>query len=106
MPHSIGKVYSQMIEEYKGETKSNYGFIPLIANTSKFNIGCLNTESNNERTIYVGNDVVTEGNMLLSDDVLFVLQINSYFMEFMQYKCSNFSRQKFIVNIVRSDGEE
>ena len=49
----------------------------------KFQIGCLNAESHNERMIYVGNDVVTEGNMLLSDDwieILVVLRINYEFI--------------------------
>ena len=64
----IGKVYNQMIEEDKGETISNYGLIPLMTNASKFQIGCLNSESHNERMISVGNDMVTEVNTLLSDN--------------------------------------
>ena len=80
-----------------------------MEDTSKFQIGCLNSESHNERIISVCNYVVIEGNMLLSDDrieMLVVLHINSEFMEFMQSKYGNFSRKKFDITIVRSDGEE
>ena len=83
--------------------------IPLTANTSKFQIGCLNAESHNERMISVGNDVATEGNMLLSDyniEMLVVLCISLELMEFVRSKYSNLSRQKFNVTIVRSNGEE
>ena len=68
LPILIGKVYNQMIEEDKGETTSNYVFIPLKENTYKFQIGCLNAEIHNERMISVCNYVVTEGNTLLSDN--------------------------------------
>ena len=96
LPLSIGKVYNQTIKEDKGETTPNYGLIPLMANTSKFQIGCLNVESHNERMIYLVNDIMTESNTLLSDDEIdmcVVLCINSEFMEFMRSKYGNFSRQ-------------
>ena len=80
-----------------------------MANTYKFHIGLLNSDIHNYRMISFNNDVVTEGNMLLSDykiDMLIVLCINSQSMEFMQSKYGNFSRQIFNVTILRSDGEE
>ena len=64
---SIRKVYNQTIEEDRWEITSNYALIPLILNALKFKIVCLNTESHNRGMIYVCNDVVTEGNTLLSD---------------------------------------
>ena len=70
LPLSIGKLYNKMIEENEKETTPNYGLIHLMDNASKFQIGCLNAESHNERMIYVGNDVVTEGNTLLSDNYI------------------------------------
>ena len=76
----IGKVGNQIIEEDKGETTSNYGLILLMVNASKFQIGCLNAAIHNERMISVGNDVVTEGNMIMSDEkieMLVVLHTNS-----------------------------
>ena len=98
-----------MNEEDKGVTTKNYILIPLMQNASNFQIGCLNAEIHNERMIYVGNDVVTEGNTLLSDDnieMLVVPHINQGFMQFMQSKYGNLSRQKINMTIVRSDGEE
>ena len=74
----------------------------------KFQIGCLNAESHNEKMIYVVNNVVTEGKTLLSDnyiDILVVLCIHSEFMDFMQSKYVNLSRQKFNLTIVKYDGE-
>ena len=108
-PISIGKVYNWIIEEDKKETTSNYDMIHLMENESKVNIGCLNAESHNGRMISIGNDVVTEGNTLLSDDEIemrVVLHISSEFMEFMRSKYGNLFRQQFNVTIVRSDGEE
>ena len=49
-----------------------------MANVSKFHILCLNAESHNERVISAGNDVVTEGNMLMSDNDGGPPFINSY----------------------------
>ena len=82
LPLSILRVYNQMIEKDKGENTSNYVFIPLMVKAYKFHIGCLNEESHNKRMIYVSNDVVTEGNTLLSDNdiemhVSFTLICNS-----------------------------
>ena len=109
LPLLIVKMYNQTIEENTGETTSNYGLIPLMTSTYKFQIGCLNAESNNERMISVGNDVVNEVNIILSVnniDMLVVLHIHSEFMEFIRSKHGNFPRQKFNVTIVRSGGEE
>ena len=53
--------------------------------------------------------MVTEGNTLLSDNKIemrVVLHINYEFVKFVQSKYGNFSRQKFNMTIVRSDGEE
>ena len=50
-----------------------------------------------------------EGNTLLIDEdieMIFVLHINSEFMEFMQSIYGNCSRQKSNVTIIRSDDEE
>ena len=88
---------------------SSYGWLSFMANASNFQIGCLNAESHNERMISIGNNVVTEGNTLLSGeniDMLVVLHIYSELMDSMQSKYGNFSRQKFNVTIVRYDGEE
>ena len=84
-----------MIEEDKGETTSNYVLMPLIESAPKFQIVWLNAESNNEKVISVSNDVVTEGNTLMSDgdiDMLVVLPISSKFMEFMRSKYGNLYR--------------
>ena len=58
--------------------------------------------------ISVCNDMVTEGNTILSDDKIdmhVVLLICFEFMEFMQFKYSNLPRKIFYVIIIRSDGE-
>ena len=50
-----------------------------MENASKFHIGCLNAESNDDRMISFGNYVVTEGKTLLSDnniEMLVFLLIN------------------------------
>ena len=76
----IRKVYNHRIVKDKRETTSNYGLISLMANASKFHIVCLNADSHNERMASIGNDVVTEGNTLLSDDEIYrlvALRINS-----------------------------
>ena len=93
----------------QGATTSKYGLIPLMVKSSKFEIGCLNAESHNERMISVANDVVTKVNTLLSDDkieMLVVLQINVGFMEYMRIKYGQFSRQQFNKTIVQAHDEE
>ena len=103
----IVNVYNQMIKEDKRGTTSNYVLIPLMENASNFQISCLNSESHNKRIISVDNDVVIEGNTLLSDNDIekfVILCINSEFMEFMQSKYGNLSRQQLYVTIVRYRG--
>ena len=109
LPLLIGKLYNQMVKKDKGETTSNFDWVPLMANASKFQIVCLNAEIRNERIISIRNNVVTEGKILLSDDkidMIVVLSINSEFIEFMLSKNVNFSSNNFNVTIVGSDGEE
>ena len=80
-----------------------------MENASKFHIGCLNAESNDDRMISFGNYVVTEGKTLLSDnniEMLVFLLINLEFMEFMRSKYGDFFKHTFNVTIVRSDNEE
>ena len=45
-----------------------YGYIPLMASCSYGQIGALNAESFCERVLSCANNVLTEGNSLLSDD--------------------------------------
>ena len=52
LPIIIGKVYIKMEMANHRATKSKYRLIPLVVNSSKFEIGCLNAESHNERMIF------------------------------------------------------
>ena len=64
-----------------------YGFLPKMATTSKGSIGALPASSFAERVISVGNQVLTQGNTLLSLDEInkaVILRMNREFMQYMR----------------------
>ena len=66
--------------------------------------GALNAESFCERVLSCANDVLTEGNTLLSDEeleMLVVLRMNRKFMRFMREHYSSMLSQQFGQTIIR-----
>ena len=85
MPLDVGKLYKKIIETDHG--RHLYGLIPLMASSSFGQIGALNAESFCERVLSCANNVLTEGNTMLSDEelkMLVILRMNRKFMEFMR----------------------
>eukprot|EP00173_Palmaria_palmata_P000738 Plantae.Rhodophyta-Palmaria_palmata.ctg13671.p1 GENE.Plantae.Rhodophyta-Palmaria_palmata.ctg13671~~Plantae.Rhodophyta-Palmaria_palmata.ctg13671.p1 ORF type:complete len:158 (-),score=34.70 Plantae.Rhodophyta-Palmaria_palmata.ctg13671:60-533(-) len=77
MSLNIGKLYKRM------EKEQLFGFLPVMARSSRFNIGALGAESFCERVISAGNIVMTDGNTLLSSkelDMLVTLRMNREYM--------------------------
>ena len=65
-------------------------------------IGAGNAESFSERTLSVANQVVAEGNTLLADaevEMVAVLRMNKWFMEFMRKHHPELAHEKFGCNI-------
>ncbi len=61
MTLKVGSMYTAMSKDLK------LGYLPLMAQASKVQIGALNAESFYERGLSFRNMVVTEGNNLLSN---------------------------------------
>ena len=62
-------------------------YIPAKASCSKGQLGALNAESFCERVLSCANDVLIEGNTLLSNEeleMLVILRMNCDFMKFMR----------------------
>eukprot|EP00978_Attheya_sp_CCMP212_P013132 scaffold32855_cov56-Attheya_sp.AAC.1 len=71
--------------------RKRYGYLPLMASSSKGQIGALNAESYAERVNSMGKLVLTDGNSLLKDGetemLVVVLRMNRDFMCFMHEHC-------------------
>ena len=71
----------------RSEGRKLYGYIPLMANSSAYQIGALNAESFCERVLRCAGHILTEGNTLLGDEKLeklVILRMNRRFMVFMR----------------------
>ena len=81
LPLNIGKLYIQAYQSNK------YGYLPLMASSSKGQLGALIAESCCERVISVGNMISTDRNVVLNDDeleMLVVLKMNKDLIQFMR----------------------
>ena len=85
------------------------GYIPLMASCSSGQLGALNAESFCERVLSCANDVLTEGNTLLSDEeleMLVVLRMNRKFMKFMRQHYSDLLTEHFGRTIIKEEEDE
>ena len=105
-PLDVGPFYMSLLENSHSGKHPNFGFIPLMAISSQYNIGALNAESFCERIISAGNLVMTDGNTLLNDnelEMLILLRINRDFMIFMREKYAHISKQNFKQTIITEE---
>ena len=99
----IGKLYKKIM--LNDPERKRYGFIPLMASCSRGELGALNAESFSERMLSCANDVMDEGNTLLSDaevEMLVLLRMNREFMEYMRENYNHISKEQFGITVVRS----
>ena len=81
----MGDVYQNII--CSDENGRLYGYIPLMASASPYQIGALNAESFCERVLRCAGHIITDGNTLLGDSKLekmVILRMNRKFMKFMR----------------------
>jgi len=81
----VGRVYLNIIKEDKG--RKEFGFLPLMANCCKGQIGALNAESFAEQLNAIAKLIMTDDSTLLTDNLLnklVTLQMNTGFMEHMR----------------------
>lgn len=81
LPLNIGKLY------IKAHQSNKYGYLPLMASSSKGQLGALMAESYCKRVISVGNMISTDRNVVLNDDeleMLVILKMNKDFIKFMR----------------------
>ena len=91
----IGRLYMKIIASDEG--KKLYGYIPLMASSSPYEIGALNAESYCERVLSSASHILTKGNTVLSDkklEKLVILRMNRKFMEFMRANYPEVGRNK------------
>ena len=93
---NVGPLYSSLIAD--DPDRATFGYIPLMAGCSEGNIGALMAESFCERGLSVANDVMVDGNTLLSDEeleMIVVLRMNRSFMRYMRRIFKGLSKQQF-----------
>ena len=97
MPLKIGSVYKAFSKD------PVLGYLPLMAQASKGQIGTLNAESFCERCLSMANLVMTEGNTLLSNEetgMLTTLRMNEGFMDYMRTRSPKSSMQRLNQTLV------
>jgi hypothetical protein len=75
-----------------------YGYLPQMATFSKGSVGCLLASSFCERINSCANQVVTEGNTLLSDkemEMVVMLRMNESFITFMRKEYPHVAKEQF-----------
>ena len=75
-----------------------YGYLPHMATFSKGSVGCLLTSSFCERINSCANQVVTEGNTLLSDremEMVLMLRMKESFITFMRKEYPHVAKEQF-----------
>ena len=80
-----------------------------MASSSVGQLGALSAESYCERILSCANNVITNGNTLLSDEeleMLVVLRMNREFMQFMRANYATEAKQVFNQTVVREEQEE
>ena len=87
-----------------------YGYLPKMATTSRGSIGALMASSFPERVNSPGNQILTKGNTLLSEDEInkvVVLRMNRSFMKYMRLHHPEASEQHFKMTVLKSgDNDE
>jgi len=86
---NVGQIYKELSKD------SKFGYLPLMAQASKGQIGTLNAESFCERGLLAGNLIMTDGNTFLSNDeaeYLAVLRMNEDFMDYMRSRSPKSSK--------------
>ena len=97
MALKVGSLYTAISKDLK------LGYLPLMAQASKGQIGTLNAESFCERGLSFGNLVMTEGNTLLSNEeteMITVLRMNQGFMDYMRTRSPHTSKQRLNQTVV------
>ena len=97
LPVDIGKQYAEY-DKIDPERK-RYGWLPHMA---RCRIGAENAENFSERVLSVANHGVTDGNTLLDHaevEMVCVLRMNKWFMEFMREHHPEVADEKFGCNI-------
>ena len=87
----MGKLYKDLAKDPK------LGYLPLMAQFSKGQIGVLNAESFCERCLSCANLVMTDGNTMLSNEeleMLTILRMNENFMDYMRTRRPKLSKQR------------
>ena len=93
----MGKLYKNLAKDPK------LGYLPLMAQFSKGQIGTLNAESFCERCLSCGNLVMTDGNTMLSKEeleMLTTLRMNEDFMDYMRTRRPKLSKQRLNQTVV------
>ena len=75
-----------------------YGYLPQMATFSKGSVGCLLASSFCERINSCANQVVTDGNTLLSDkemEMVVMLRMNETFITFMRKQYPHVAREQY-----------
>ena len=108
MDLDMGDLYQKIIES--DEKARLYGYIPLMASSSPYQIGALNAESYCERVLRCAGHILNEGNTVLGDDKLeklVILRMNRAFMVHMRkhyrYKVTDALTRQFGVSVVQDD---
>ena len=103
----VGKLYNEVVRQDQG--RRTYGYIPLMASCSTGQLGALSAESYCERIISCANNVMTDGNTLLSDaelEQVVVLRMNCEFMQFMRNQKHYGAQAKGVANAGKADKGE
>ncbi|KAK3246720.1 hypothetical protein CYMTET_43755 [Cymbomonas tetramitiformis] len=102
----IGRLYLGLKSE--DLNRKEYGWLTLMASSSAFQIGALMAESICERVLSCANQVLVDGNTLLSDaeiEMIVLLRMNREFMEYMRRNFGNLSRQQFNMTVIGTEME-
>lgn len=97
LPLNTGKLYKRI----EGEKK--YGYLPVMARSSRWNIGALAAQSFCERVISAANIVMTDGNTLLSDEELYLLvalRMNREFMKWARERFAHLAKSEFRATVI------
>ena len=84
---NIGKLY------IKAHQRNKYGYLSVMASSSKRQLGALMAESYCEQVISVGNMMSTNRKLALNDDELEMLVILKMDKDFIQFMCNNHAHE-------------
>ena len=81
----VGNIYGNLTRDLCGKPHPAYGYLPLMATSSPYQIGSLMAESFCERMLSCANLVMPEGSTLLGDEELEMLVLLKMNRDFMTY---------------------